>query len=144
MSQKSWSLMELKPELKIQTFTTLVNIMEKPTGISITFRSHLIFLCSPKIFDTEGSQLHPGTNQVTHVSNRHFINTVCMSFPSDRVAHNFFASCCFTTKHLNASCIRNVWYLQGCLFISWWNKRGWRLHWKISRASFSLVFLCWY
>lgn len=63
--------------------------MEIPTGISMTFRSHLIFLCSPKILDTEGSQLHPGTNQVTHVSNRHFINTVCMSFPNDRVAHNF-------------------------------------------------------
>lgn len=49
----------------------------------------MIFLCSLKIFDTEGGQLLPGTNQVTHVSNSHFINTTCMSFPNDRVAHNF-------------------------------------------------------
>lgn len=49
----------------------------------------MIFLYSLKIFDSEGGQLHPGTNQVSHVSNSHFTNMTCMPFHYDGVAHRF-------------------------------------------------------
>lgn len=51
--------------------------------------SHLIFLYSLEILDTEGGQLHPGTNHITHVSNSHFTNMTCMPFLNDGVAHHF-------------------------------------------------------
>lgn len=52
-------------------------------------KRYLIFLHSLKTFDTEGGHLHPGTNQITYVSNSHYINTVCTSLGNGRVAHLF-------------------------------------------------------